>query len=566
MRVCSFVVGLFVAGAFARPIAAQRVVGIVRDSASGDAIAGAVVTLRDSAGRTLSQTITGGTGRFAAPIVGRVRRLTLVRIGFHPASIPFVISYPHADSAVTLAMGALPTLLAAVDVVDTPGCKRRDDRAAALALWEQARAALLATIVARKSSPPALTFIHYDQRRDGDGKRILSQLIQHENGASNRPFQAAHPAEEFSKVGYVALHGDDLLYYAPDADGLLDPAFAAAHCFSLDRDTRRPAGELGLAFEPARGRDGIVDIRGTIWIDTTARQLRSIAFQYDGLPSSARSTANPGGAVDFRTANGVAVINRWNLHLPEVEHIVARSSYDLGGTRSHVVAIHDIGDVITTAAWPDGTQWSLPLATVRGIVRDAADGKPVANARVWLGGADDTARTATDGSFRLSRVFPGPYNLFASDSIVASTGRAENAPRRIEVDSADVDNLAVAIPPIEAFMRQTCDSLGIPNRRGTDRLSVFVLGRIAASDGTPASDAAFDARLVGNPMYDDIRQTGRTSGDGAFQLCYLRAGATLTIATTVEKRNLVQRDTVNLPQVGVVSLRVVLDHAQYRAP
>jgi hypothetical protein len=28
----------------------------------------------------------------------------------------------------------------------------------------------------------------------------------------------------------------------------------------------------------------------------------------------------------------------------------------------------------------------------------------------------------------------------------------------------------------------------------------------------------------------------------------------------------VQRDTVKLPQVGVVSLRVVLDHAQYRAP
>jgi carboxypeptidase family protein len=566
MRICSFVVGVLVAGAFAQPIAAQRVVGIVRDSASGDAIAGAVVTLRDSGGAALSQTITGGTGRFAAPIIGRVTRLTLVRIGFHPAGIAFAISYPHADTSVTLAMGALPTLLAAVDVIDTPGCKGRDDRAAALALWEQARAALLATIVARKSSPPALTFIHYDQRRDGDGRRILSQLIQHESGASNRPFLAGHPAEEFSKVGYVAMHGGDLLYYAPDADGLLDPAFASTHCFSLDRDARRPAGELGLAFEPAHGRDSIVDIAGTIWIDTTARQLRSIEFRYDGLPTSATSTATPGGAVDFRTANGVAVINRWNLHLPEVEHIVARSSYDLGGTRSHVIAIHDIGDVITTAAWPDGTQWKLPLATLHGSVRGTGDGNPVANARVWLGGTDDTVRTASDGSFHLSRVFPGPYNVYAGDSIIGSTGRAENAPRRIEVDSANVDGLDLQLPPIDAFMRQTCDSLRIPNRRGTDRLTVFVLGRIVLRDGTPASDAAFDARLIGNPMSDDIRQTGRTDGDGRFQLCYLRANARLSVATTAEKGNLTQRDTLELPEQGVVSLRVILDHAQYRAP
>jgi hypothetical protein len=568
MRICSVVVGLFVVGTFTRPIAAQRVIGVVRDSASGEVIAGAVVTLRDSAGAALSQMITGGTGRFAAPIVGRARRLTLVRIGFRPVSIPLAIAYPHADTSIALAMSALPTMLAAVQVVDQPGCKRRDDRAAAFALWEQARAALLATIVARKSSPPELTFIHYDQRRDGDGKHIVSQLIEHERATSNRAFIAAHPPEDFSKVGYVAMNGDELLYYAPDADGLLDPAFASGHCFSVDRNAHRPTNELGLAFEPARrrGRDSVVDIAGTIWIDTTARQLRSIDFRYDGLPGTATSTASPGGVVDFRTANGVAVINRWNLHLPEVEHIVARSSYDLGGTRSHVIAIHDIGDVITTAAWPDGTQWKLPLATVHGIVRGTRGGKAVANARVWLGGTDDTVRTAPDGSFRLTQVFPGPYSIFAGDSIVGSTGRPENAPRRVEVDSADVDSLVLQVPPIEAFVRQACDSLGVPNHRGTDRLSVFVLGRIALSDGTPAADAAFDARLVGNPMYDDIRQTGHANGEGMFQLCYLRSGATLTFSTTMENRRLAQRDTVKLPDEGVVSLQVILNHAQFRAP
>ncbi len=312
-------------------------------------------------------------------------------------------------------------------------------------------------------------------------------------------------------------------------------------------------------------RDSVVDIAGTIWIDTTARALRTIEFKYDHLPNAGWAGGGGGGSVEFRTANGVAVIDRWNLHVPEVQRIVARSMFDLGASRSRVAAFHDIGAEITSAAWPDGTQWAVPLPEVRGTVTSTLDGKPIPNALVWLGGTDDSSRTAVDGSFRLSRVFPGPYSVFAADSIISPTGRVENAPRRIEVDSETV-NMPLQIPPIEAFARQTCDSLGVHDRKGPDARSVFVLGRIALRDGTPASDASFDARIVGNPLYDGVRQSGRADNDGLFQLCYLPPSGPLSIATTFEGGNLVQKDTVALPAGGFAFLRVVLDHARRRAP
>lgn len=120
--------------------------------------------------------------------------------------------------------------------------------------------------------------------------------------------------------------------------------------------------------------------------------------------------------------------------------------------------------------------------------------------------------------------------------------------------------------PIEAFARQTCDSLGVHDRKSPDALSVFVLGRIALGDGTPASDVAFDARVVGNPLYDGIRQSGRADSDGLFQLCYLPPHSSLKIGTTLESRNVVQADTVKLPDGGFAFLRLTLDHAQRRAP
>src|SRR5262245_28842736 len=66
---------------------AQTLRGTVRDSASTQPIAGAVVILLDSAGSTLSRRLTNERGEFSAPLPAAVRRMQVMRIGFRMASL-----------------------------------------------------------------------------------------------------------------------------------------------------------------------------------------------------------------------------------------------------------------------------------------------------------------------------------------------------------------------------------------------------------------------------------------------------------------------------------------------
>ena len=120
----------------------QRLSGTVRDSASREPVPSAVVRLFDASGRELTRTITTRDGRYRLDAGSTARELRVVRIGFRPRALRFPSAVTR-DTTVDVQLATLPTLLEAVDVRDQPQCGRRSDRAAALALWEQARAALL---------------------------------------------------------------------------------------------------------------------------------------------------------------------------------------------------------------------------------------------------------------------------------------------------------------------------------------------------------------------------------------------------------------------------------------
>ena len=74
-------------------------------------------------------------------------------------------------------MTALPTMLEPVRVLDQPNCPRRDDRPAALALWELAQTGLLATLVAREANPGAMVRIAYHRNLDRDGDDVMCQTV-----------------------------------------------------------------------------------------------------------------------------------------------------------------------------------------------------------------------------------------------------------------------------------------------------------------------------------------------------------------------------------------------------
>src|SRR5215471_10930353 len=93
-RRAGLLIALVAAVAAITPLAAQaqRVRGTLTDSATGEPVTGAVVSVLDSTGQFLSRTIADDKGRFAAARLRGARTLHVVRIGYRPVDRTIVDS------------------------------------------------------------------------------------------------------------------------------------------------------------------------------------------------------------------------------------------------------------------------------------------------------------------------------------------------------------------------------------------------------------------------------------------------------------------------------------------
>ncbi|HEY4133172.1 MAG TPA: carboxypeptidase-like regulatory domain-containing protein, partial [Gemmatimonadaceae bacterium] len=129
----------------ARGASAGPVRGVVNDTLLGSPVSAAVITVLDSAGASIGRTIADGQGRFTVTVAPRAAKLRVLRIGYRPREVAL-----PADGAAELnfAMERIAPLLDAVRVSDRELCPGSEEHGAAFQLWEQARAGLLATVVA----------------------------------------------------------------------------------------------------------------------------------------------------------------------------------------------------------------------------------------------------------------------------------------------------------------------------------------------------------------------------------------------------------------------------------
>ena len=132
----------------AGPMRAQIYQGFVRDSVSAAPISGVVVSALDSAGKSVFRTLSGQDGAYRLMVPASASRIRVQRIGYRLRDLAIA---PSTEETATLdiRLVALPSLLEPVRVFGTAACPKRRDNAQAQALYEQARAGLLATIVAR---------------------------------------------------------------------------------------------------------------------------------------------------------------------------------------------------------------------------------------------------------------------------------------------------------------------------------------------------------------------------------------------------------------------------------
>jgi hypothetical protein len=500
---------------------AQGVRGVVRDSAVGNPLGGAIVQLLDSAGAGRARSITDVDGRFVLPATPAVATLRIMRIGYRPVERPLS---GDTDVAIDVAMSHVPPILDAVRVRGSKLCPGSPERGAAFEIWQQARSGLLATVVGRDLKPAQATTLAYTTTLAPNDARVLRQTKNRLEGRATRPFIASATPSFFARVGYMIEDGSSRIYYAPDADVLIDESFAATHCFQLRRADGAHPGQVGLAFEPIAGRDALVDVEGVVWVDAATPQLRSLDFVYTSLEPAAMD-AGAGGHIEFQTMrNGLSVIVRWHLRLASLQlpaggvprspsAIATMRRTDL--TEARLKEIVETGGVVLEAAWPDGTAWKAERAAVSGVVVRKRGGDPAVGAIVDLAGTPDTVRTDSAGKFRLETL-PGKYVLEASDTTLATFVEPRTQSRTVELRLGADATTRLEVAAIDDVVRELCRDQPMPAG------STLMVGSIVSAAGRLPRDAVVEATMQQILSASSVRATKQTislDDRGRFVVC-----------------------------------------------
>jgi hypothetical protein len=519
---------------------AQELRGIVRDSASRLPIPGAVVTLLDSTATGVARTITNEHGQFRAVLLSDVvRSVRIVRLGFRPATarVPGPVDgVIHLDvELASISMSLTPVQITSA----RPNCPQRRDRTAALGLLEQARAGLLATVVARSDKPARMMRLRATRTMDGYSDRVIHQRVRIDSaGTTFTSFGAARNAAEFVRNGFTADSAGATLYYGPDAEVLLDDGFSAGYCFHLMDPTRARSNQIGLGFSPAKQRGGRIDVDGALWIDTVARALVDIEYRYLGLDPRVEAF-QPGGHIWFREMpNGVVVIERWLIRIVggnEGEHVrpLIRTLTDAGRPvqRTRDVYGVEVWGELARAVWPDGTSWAGPLGTIHLRAVDG-EGKPLPGTIVRLDDTDYQAAADSAGNIELPDLVPGPYSVSIVDPALAALGITVPTPLEFTASRRWAILTRLPVPPTDGYVGDLCRSGGVD---GAGVRSIWIagngalVGRVTTSDGRPVADARWTLRYRDFLGEHRPVKNGAVSADGTFQYCGLRRGESVIV-------------------------------------
>jgi hypothetical protein len=551
-----FVSLLMVAFSVAVPAAAQRVRGIARDSATGQPVSGVVAWVSDSAGKFLARSIGDDAGAFAVMRLPGSVRLRIMRIGYRPREI--ALDDGHRDTTVDVPLAALPPLLETVEATSRRVCPGEKGTGHALELWEQARTALLASVVAREASAPTVQLLSFTRSLEPVKQHVIRQQLTRRELVVDKSYVAARPAWAFASDGYMQEHRGDRTFYAPDDEVLLDPSFAEVHCLRVVAGPAEHAGEAGISFEPVRtgGRDTLVDVAGVLWMGGSPPQLRSLEFHYTGLEPAAKGS---GGELVFRVMpNGAPMIERWRIRSallradenPHPSRVYHRPPDRQDRQDVSLTGYSEVGGAIASAAWPDGRNWEASLSRISGRVA-LANGQPAGAARVWLEDTSDSTTTAADGSFSFPRVMPGRYFVLAADTTLAKIGLIRGWGGTI-VSPGDDASVNVYYFGMSELIKGQCKDQLIPVGTGV------MFGRLKDEGGTPLSEGRIAATWSDDGSGNGGSKPDRVENaddEGRFAIC----GAPLDRPVRLRaKRDDVQADADVKMKGDVTALVLVL--------
>jgi hypothetical protein len=283
---CSAV--LMLGAASVSDLAAQMaaVEGVARAEDSGAPVQFALVrlVLADSSRQSDSppQGITNASGqyRFGDVAPGRYR-VQLLRIGFRPVLSDPVEVMRGATVQVDLRVASQPVLLPPVTV--TPeACvtaKELEQHPQILTLWQQARdgASVRAELMARFRYRVQTHEEAVERKADGTPVGFVDQdRVSDPRSAVNNA--ALRRSERLSRGYYGPTTKDGVGFYTADELDVLHEDFLKEHC--LLPTAQQGIGEVGLRFRPLRVRRNLLDVGGTIWLDSATFLARRIELEY----------------------------------------------------------------------------------------------------------------------------------------------------------------------------------------------------------------------------------------------------------------------------------------------
>ena len=539
----------------AAPASAQNVRGTVLDTISGAPVARGFVILLDASGRELVRTLAGTDGHFSlpAPEPG-IYRIRSERIGYRVwESQPFVVR-STAVSDLVLRIPALPTPLAAIEVVGETSCGDPTGNVDAGALWEEARKALAAASWTANQQG-SVHFLHMFRRRwNARRSRIEWEEIAGEPGSARLPFSAREP-DSLAEMGWVVRRGELWEWYGPDANVLLDESFHRTHCFNAVRGEDEFSGMLGLEFEPVPQRD-LPDIAGTLWIDEASSELRHIEYRYTDPPDRLRDDRIGGSVVFHPLSSGAWIVERWVIRIgiwdPQRTNIFnprRRRPTGFSDRGGQVIGLYNMDG--------DALYQSPETVVIHGTVVDSIRGKPLADERVWIVSTGYETETDEHGQYTIHAILDGDYRLTSGrlDSLGYMAGRAGGT-----FSPGDTVQMDLAVPSRLTVHRDLCPEIGIP---GDTRALV---GLVQNSDGS-AVDGVWIAAIwnVGVDRSDRRMRRIRTDDTGRYVLCNVPIGADIEVEILLEELDdpvvelIFRGDQVDITQGGVTSTYEVAD-------
>jgi len=512
-KVAALALGSTIALASSERVAAQVVRGVVTEKTTNAPLDGVVLSVLDPRDSVVVQVLSNDGGGFEIrlPSPGMytidVKRIGVKRVRLTPFGVG-----DGETKRLDISLEPVPAVLSSVNITGRTSCVRNPQtNARTAALWEDARAALTASVITRSLTVGDDSVTRFQRKLDVNTWKVLSESRQKLSASIDHPFKSL-PAEVLSVGGYITVNQDSSVdYYAPDADVLLSDTFLADHCFKIEPGTFEHTGYVGLAFQPVKERKK-PDIKGVLWMDAKTNELRTLEFTYNWLPNDLRPGDYGGTVSFFRLPGGRWIVRSWRIRMPEFGY--NRSGF--GRLVLGVVRIAEEGGAVPLNSLLNQS------GNLQGtVVMDTVSNRPIVGITVALDGTEDSTRTVADGTFDLAFVPPGSYTLVLRHPALDSLG-IQHLVKTVDVEAGKTAWMKIVFPSNEELAARMCNGVQVDfKRQSIIRFIVLDQGGQPLSK-TPAVFSRIPLNDEGKPVLDSASSYDVTlDATGGFLGCAL---------------------------------------------